>query len=740
MRRLIAEELVPRPDRTRTALRIAVIGAAGIGLMAALHLDSTFGPYALWIIIGTPAAALSPAAGVRLAGGIAAAYLIGVPLAGILVQSPWMLLIFFAAAATVLTFLMADGQLSSNWLIVEIAFLGTFYAIIFEPHNIGWPSAYDFASAALGIGIIVAFDMILWPDPADAALLRSLAAGFERKRRRLPIVVQAYLDPSERVRLSIPAALSVLPGSLPLLRRAAAENKNPHRDAQLLAGIVIHERIYIALNRLIVLERDQVSRVIRQSVRREIEAVAAALDTMLAMEIAHVAGGLAGPENWPDEPLNALNAAMVALDSRASILAVGALSPDEAAELSNLSSFIGGLREIALYLAKPPETLQPPVADFRPHAPSLGTLPRGPEMLHYCLKLAIAVTATFVVCIASQRNELLVAIWTALIVALPTYGAAFRKMILRFSGSVLGGIMTIAVILIVSPNFGTIVAYTAAVFAVLFLSALISVSSGRVAYAGKQAGSAFVLAYATLIPSNDIYAPLWRIWGILLGVIIVTIVFLVLWPEYARNALIQRLRVILENTLKLAPGSERLGEAEIRAAGMRIVLTLSELLGAADDARMEGRKSGVHPDSVIDASGTLRRIAHHLANIAIGRQQADAQPLPDSLRDALSACERASRSQLEYWLAYFDQAESISSGASPELPAPAPPQTHMDDRLRELSDRISANSFSAIAALPYEARAALLAELDAWRRINFLSSELDRQMTLIGSAESGRSS
>ena len=114
---------------------------------------------------------------------------------------------------------------------------------------------------------------------------------------------------------------------------------------------------------------------------------------------------------------------------------------------------------------------------------------------------------------------------TIAITALPTYGASLRKMILRIVGAVLGGLISLLAIMAVTPNFETLPSYLLAIFLVLYISAYSSLSSGRITYAGKQIGTTFLLVFAGLSPSADIYGPLWRIWGILVGTIVVTVVF-----------------------------------------------------------------------------------------------------------------------------------------------------------------------------------------------------------------------
>src|SRR5260370_35436548 len=109
-------------------------------------------------------------------------------------------------------------------------------------------------------------------------------------------------------------------------------------------------------------------------------------------------------------------------------------------------------------------------------------------------------------------------------------------------------------IIIVTPNFETLPAYLLAIFIVLYVSAYSALSSGRVAYAGKQIGTTFVLVVAGLSPAADVYGPLWRIWGIRLGTLSVTGAYISLRPGYASDSLIPRLREVIRDTPALAAG------------------------------------------------------------------------------------------------------------------------------------------------------------------------------------------
>lgn len=70
--------------------------------------------------------------------------------------------------------------------------------------------------------------------------------------------------------------------------------------------------------------------------------------------------------------------------------------------------------------------------------------------------------------------------------------------------------------------------------------------------------------FAGVNPTVDIYEPLWRIWGVLLGAVVVAMAFFILWPEYAGDSLLPRLQRVIGGTLALAPsGSASTSEDQI---------------------------------------------------------------------------------------------------------------------------------------------------------------------------------
>jgi uncharacterized membrane protein YccC len=314
---------------------------------------------------------------------------------------------------------------------------------------------------------------------------------------------------------------------------------------------------------------------------------------------------------------------------------------------------------------------------------------------------------------------------TVISIATPTYGATLHKMYLRIAGFVIGGALSLLVIIIVSPNFEALPAYMLAVFAVFYTFAYASLGNARTSYAGKQMGVIFSLVFIGLSPSVDIYAPLWRIWGALLGCCVVAMVFFTLWPEYAGDSLLPRLRKLLANILAVAPGgSATTSEDQILKTNSETMRVLTEFLEIAEDARMEGRTCAVYHDGIVEAAGTLRRISNLLSSIAIARvliQMPQFDLVTEVARERLF---NAIRGRLSSWLHFFSGAEWFSAAAARSVA-----QKHSVDELaqplNEFSSRLEEGGFARLASWPLEPRRTMLAELQSMRRLESLFSELN---------------
>src|SRR5262245_50677971 len=402
---------------------MAFISAVGTALMAALHVNGALGPDTLWVALYASTSRMTPSAGLFVVLTEAALLSVSVPLAGILVETPWLLLPFFGLATALMTYGLSKRRLVGAWLLVQVTFLDTFYLCVFDPHNFGWSVAYTFSGVALAMGVLVAFDMVLWPDPAERALLRSLAAALDRQRERLAVIGRAYLEPLAVTILPAPAVVSMLPMHLPVLERARRESNDPQRETILLAAVTTTERLHIEMERLLAIARDPVPRDIRLRLRPEMEAVLQALAAVLQQQAHHVATGL-GPsdDSTYEEFSTAIRVSLDALQARDNLV-VSQWPSVDAVGLANVGAFNQGLRKIGERL------LNKPLGDVAeltlPTDTHVGLAPSGsvdPALQRYSAKVGLATTLAYIVGVASQRSELGAAVWTALIAGMPTYG------------------------------------------------------------------------------------------------------------------------------------------------------------------------------------------------------------------------------------------------------------------------------------------------------------------------------
>src|SRR5262249_10026886 len=187
--------------------------------------------------------------------------------------------------------LVRHWKLTNAWMLLGITVIGTLYAVIFDPRGFGWATAATFGGGAIAFGTILLFDAYLWPDPANAALLASLAADVARARERLAVVRRVFF--ALRVRDDPPPVPMIpeLPPFLTLLDRADREGATERQRAELLATITLTERLRLELARLLSLTREPFPAGHRVQFRTEIERVIDAISATLGGLHEHVRSG-----------------------------------------------------------------------------------------------------------------------------------------------------------------------------------------------------------------------------------------------------------------------------------------------------------------------------------------------------------------------------------------------------------------------------------------------------------------
>ena len=129
---------------------------------------------------------------------------------------------------------------------------------------------------------------------------------------------------------------------------------------------------------------------------------------------------------------------------------------------------------------------------------------------------------------------------TCFYVALGTTGETLHKASLRITGALIGGAMGIASIIFLMPHMTDIGQLLLLVGAGAFLAAWVANGSSLIQYAGWQMALAFFLCVLPPIttsflpngfgPVYDVNVATDRVLGILIGNIVVSMVFLSLWP------------------------------------------------------------------------------------------------------------------------------------------------------------------------------------------------------------------
>jgi Aluminium activated malate transporter len=647
-----------------------------------------------------------------------------VPVAGILAETPWLMLPFVGIFVAGSMYLATIHNLGSIGTICQVLVLDTMYGAIFSPDNFGSSDASVYGGCAIALTLVVAFDNWIWPDPAEAELLESIAGSLRRIRERFLLATAYYLDEPGTKRPPEPPLSSEMAAQLALLDRASAEGISPHRRAALLAAITVKERLHFRTDRLILAARVPVPHEVRTLLRPELQAVRSAIADALEERAEEILVSVQAGMTMTLRPfagVATVRSAMDALDARVVALRPSYINRASGPEVDNVGAFTESFDAMARLLERPIE--EAPISYETHNQPAPTTKP-DPALVQYCLKVAMCVVAGYVIGLTTQRGDLTTILTTIIVAGLPSYGATMRKAILRIVGALFGGAISLLAIMIATPNFSTLPAYMMVSFAVLFFSAYTALASGRVAYAGKQIGTTFILVYIGLSPSPDVYSPLWRAWGVLLGTVVVAVVFLLLWPVYAGDSLLPRLRKVLSDTLSLLPGGAVAAVGDVHRINQELTMVLSQILAVADDARMEGRQSTIDHEAVVQSSGTIRRIAHWLVTMAIWRLSEPPPRLDDETLAAEAAAFGAVRRRLESWLAFY-QAGDFLSAAAARARAGSHSRNEIAQPAQEFINRIEADGFARISGWPIAQRRRIQNELECLRRLEFLLFELD---------------
>src|SRR5262245_46867834 len=301
----------------------------------------------------------------------------------------------------------------------------------------------------------------------------------------------------------------------------------------------------------------------------------------------------------------------------------------------------------------------------------------NPEYRRYALKGSLAVMICYVLQNAVDWPGIRTCIVTCMIVGLTSEGATIQKATLRLSGALVGALMGFLSILLLIPNMVSITSLVLVVAAGTAVAGWVNLGSARISYAGVQIALAFFVCVL------QGFAPNWhfdtirdRLVGILLCNVVITLVFLYVWPVDALIALRRNLAAALRTTARLATVE---GETDDPAAMARSTAALraqaDRSFGAVQQSLEEaGFEPSVPGERDWDTRAALQRVtidaqAVFLDQLAVARHRPDFAPavLPPPIRAGVRRLNTAVAARLD---AVADRIEGKTETPLPDLQAP----------------------------------------------------------------------
>jgi multidrug resistance protein MdtO len=168
---------------------------------------------------------------------------------------------------------------------------------------------------------------------------------------------------------------------------------------------------------------------------------------------------------------------------------------------------------------------------------------------------------------------------TCFFVALGSVGETVHKLVLRISGALIGGLIAGLSIVFLLPHMTDIGQLSLLIAIVSAGAGWVATSGELLSYAGLQIAFAFFLGVLQdYAPATDLTVLRDRIVGILLGNVVMTLVFTLLWPESATSGLRatlsqaqQAISAVLNRSSDPAEARARTAQALVRAHHFSLV-------------------------------------------------------------------------------------------------------------------------------------------------------------------------
>jgi multidrug resistance protein MdtO len=213
----------------------------------------------------------------------------------------------------------------------------------------------------------------------------------------------------------------------------------------------------------------------------------------------------------------------------------------------------------------------------------------NPTHVQFALKVTLAGMIGYIFYTASDYFGIHTVYYTPLIIALASTGATMHKGMLRIAGCIIGGGLGLIATIWLIPRFETLGMYLLIIFCLHGLAAWVAFGSERISYIGLQIALAFDLGVLSDYgPAKEIDPIRDRFIGIILGVLIMSTVFSLIWPEDARSIAREKVGACLRFIARLLRlnGSQ---DSNSRSAQLELEITskLSEANAYEEQAAFE---------------------------------------------------------------------------------------------------------------------------------------------------------
>jgi multidrug resistance protein MdtO len=683
----LRRELAPSPARWRAALRTTLTAVIASGLIMVLHApEGEFLLVTLFVLMPADAGASLDKARLRAAGTLGAGAIALVALV-LVSDKPWLFLPIQALVIAVAMFFARTTTAPYAFVLGAVTF------VLILPLYPSDPSAdlerllWRTALTTLGVLMATGAQLLLWPDDPEVLLLDDLA-GRVRDTESLLALLRA-VRPGERLApVQQGVAVTGVSGQLDLLKNAEARSRwLRQRHTEQIALITSVQLLVTAGRRLAQLAGVHplpgwaAPRIDR--IRDACAAARLALAERRTMDV-----GVALPV-----------AALPHAASDTELEVAAALEELERA-FTRLPAATGFLTQGTTTTATAPAPLREPVAEQRLLTPAC-TLANA-DAIRFALKVALATTICGVFLEATNLSGLGTSLITCAVMAQSFIGAGLRKALLRLSGALAGTVVTLVVILVLIPNMETLASYLVMATVTFGLAAWVVAGSSRIGYVGLQ--MALVLAL-TLVqstaPTIDLGVPADRILGILLGILVMGLVDVSVWPVFGDTALRRTLAEALGQMAELHRVAASGNLSRMRQRALGVYRALGEALAMHDDLGLDpgrGQTLAAH-DALLRVVSGVERLFMDLLAVARHRPVSVPPAVETSLERLDSDTSRAIEMLRQHLL-----------GAAPLETLPTA------ERLDELRTAPELRGFARLYTLAFKALGSLADDLAALAR------------------------